>query len=215
MYRFVKTLSCILTAFLAPRLALAHVPYFERPDFSEARPFQIPLSVEQSIAAYAWLETPDDVDVYKFTIPDGEPARVYLEVLVPVCAAYQNLAPWFALVGPGLPDRSPALDVPFEVPPGKGVVVMADFTAVGDRESFYEPFGDKSYYQGPNFDEILATPGNYTVYYWAPNGETGDYVAVIGAEEIWRKSDIVRALFLTPGIRKGRELHQDCQQPAE
>ena len=40
--------------------------------------------------------------------------------------------------------------------------------------------------------------------------EGGDYVAVLGAEEIWRVRDVIRALIITPLIRQDRELHTDC-----
>ena len=81
--------------------ALAHVPYLEEDDFTEEDPFQVK-SIEQSIAVYAWLEFEDgyseDIDVYTFELT--EPARVFVESLVPECAEYKDFLPWFALVGP-------------------------------------------------------------------------------------------------------------------
>ncbi len=97
----------------------AHVPYFEPKDFSEQQPFVVPHTIEQSIAVYAWLENDDagyseDVDVYVFDI--DEPARIYLELLVPVCEGYEDFVPWLALAGPGLPEPQELL--PFDLPSG-------------------------------------------------------------------------------------------------
>ena len=79
---FMKTLLVNGIFLSIATLSFAHVPYFEPKDFSEAQPFLVPHTIEQSIAVYAWLETDDagyseDIDVYVFHI--DEPARIYLE----------------------------------------------------------------------------------------------------------------------------------------
>lgn len=194
-------------------LAMAHVPYFEHRDYTSERPFVVRYGIEQSIAVYAWLTTDwfnpsTDVDVYQFEVID--PVRVYLEVLVPVCPEYEEFAPWFALVGPGLPE--PYESVPFDLPPGYGALVFPNIVTGDPRETFYEPFGGKSYYKGPVFDEVIDIAGTYYVVFWDLARLGGDYVAVLGAEEIWRPRDVIRALFYTPLIRRGEELHTDCVQ---
>jgi hypothetical protein len=208
-FRLIATVLCSL---LTAGSALAHVPYLELLDNSEHRPFQVPRGIEQSIAVYAWSKPTHegagpDVDVYTFTI--DQPTNVYLEVLVPECVEYQTYRPGFALVGPGLP--SAPNDLPFAVPLGLGAIVMED---TGPRETFFEPFGDKSYFSGPVFSQILSTPGQYYVYYWDPGEQTGDYVAVLGDQEIWPLPDIIRALIVTRLIRQGKELHWECTLPA-
>jgi hypothetical protein len=80
------------------------------------------------------------------------------------------------------------------------------------RDTFYEPFGGKSYYEGPIFEVTIEIPGTYYVYFWDPFQNGGDYVAVIGWQEIWRLRDIIRGLILTPLIRQDRELHIDCSE---
>ncbi len=198
---------------LLPLTALAHVPYFEHFDFSEERPFKVWKSIQQSIAVYSWIEVDgespaDDIDVYAFRVT--HPVNVYVESLVPVCAEYENFFPWFAVVGPGLPD--PGIELPFEIPPGYGALVVDNPITGEQREMFYEPFGNKWYYEGPMFYEELAEPGIYYVYYWDPYEVGGDYVAVLGDQEIWEFWDIIRALIYTPKIRRGKELHTDCQK---
>jgi len=149
----------------------------------------------------------NDIDVYSFTITD-QPLRIFLEVIVPVCDGfgfYANFTPWFALVGPGLPPPNQTL--PFDLPQGYGVIVKQDVPPGSPREEFYEPFGGKSYYQGPRFDETLYVWGTYYVYYWDPYEKGGDYVAVLGYKEQFPPLDILRALINTPLIRRGLELH--------
>jgi hypothetical protein len=189
---------------------LAHVPYIEHRDSSAQQPFQVRKSITQSIAVYSWLETDwvnpsTDIDVYSFAIKD-KPLRVYLEVIVPVCDGfYANFTPWFALVGPGL--VPPNQTLPFDLPEGCGVIVKQDLPPGSPRQEFYEPFGGKSYYQGPRFDETINISGTYYVYYWDPYQKGGDYVAVLGYKEQFPPLDFLRALINTPLIRHDRELH--------
>ena len=189
----------------------AHVPYFEHHDFSVKQPFTVEYTIEQSLAVYAWLEkdelgNSEDIDVYAFRI--DEPTNVYLEVLVPVCQGYETFLPWFALVGPGLPD--PVAPLPFDIAPDHGIVLIQSAKSDKPRETFYEFFGGKSYYKGRKFEENIVIPGTYYVYVWDPDQKGGDYVAVLGKKEIWRFRDIVQAFRYTPQIRLNRELHLDC-----
>jgi hypothetical protein len=197
--------------FLIVAPSFAHVPYIEFWDYSERWPFRPRHTNDQSIAVYAWLQNDstgysEDVDVYALGI--DEPTRIYLELLVPVCTGYEEFVPWFALVGPELPE--PMEPLPIDLPPGYGAVVLPNVEPGDTRDTFYEPFGGKSYYQGPVYDEVIELPGTYYAVYWDPYQTGGDYVAVIGWKEIWRPRDIIRGLILTPFIRQDRELHIDC-----
>ncbi len=100
------------------------------------------------------------------------------------------------LAGPGLPD--PDVLLPFELPDGYGAIVMPNVAPGEVRETFYEPFGGKSYYSGPVLDIELEIPGVYYVYYWDPYQIGGDYVGVLGGEEIWNPKDIASGLYYTP-----------------
>jgi hypothetical protein len=192
----------------------AHVPYLEHADYSEEEPFVVRKSIEQSIAVYAWLENDginpcSDVDVYRFEIT--EPARVYIEGIVPVCRQYTEFVPWFALVGPGLPQ--PTYEVPMSIPEGYGAIVVENVAPGEERETFYEPFGGKSYYLSPVFDQVMNQTGTYYVCYWDPYELGGDYVAVLGRLERFGFWDIVQALIYTPMIRRDMELHVNCEPP--
>ena len=205
---FLALTMIIFIAFMGR--AFAHVPYLEENNFTEENPFQVK-SIEQSIAVYAWLEFQDgyskDIDVYTFELT--KPARVFIESLVPECAEYKFFLPWFAVVGPGLP--TPEMEVPFSVPPGYGAIVIENYQSGEERPTFFEPFGDKSYYRGPSFDEVLEQLGTYYLYYWDPYQMGGDYVAIIGYEEIFTLADILRTLKYTPMIRQNKELHVECK----
>jgi hypothetical protein len=199
----------VLCLLFCSSLAVAHVPYFEHYNFSEQTPFLSRKMVTQSKAIYAWLEHDGvnpcvDIDVYKIAV--RRPLSVYVELLVPVVDEYyMDFVPWFAFVGPGLAD--PGYDLPFDLPVGYGAVVNENVKPGDDRETFYEPFGGKSYYKGPVHEGFLNQTGIYYVYVWDPYESGGDYTVVLGSLEIWGPLDILRALVYTPCIRKGLELH--------
>lgn len=157
----ILALTVAILILISAPTASAYVPYLEKGDYSKAHPFPIQ-KVEQSIAVYAWLSTghrsfSDDIDVYAFEVT--APVSIYLSVLVPVCDGYEDYAPWFALVGPNMPD--PGEPLPFEIPAGYGAVVLHNTEPGQPREQFWEPFGGKAYYQGPEFKETMDEPGVY------------------------------------------------------
>ncbi len=204
---FVIAGFCIL---LVLPSVLAHVPIIEHRDYSIQNPFKVPRGITQSLGVYAWLETDHthpstDIDVYTFTIQ--QPTRVHLEVIVPVVNGYYyvNFTPWFAVVGLGLP--APNQTLPFDLPQGCGVIVVQDLPPGHHRETFFEPFGIKWYYQGPIFDQTMNTSGTYYVYYWDHYQMGGDYVAVLGYKEQFPPLDMLRSVINVPLIRHNRELH--------
>ncbi len=199
-------LSTLFLMALASVPALAHVPYIERTDFTWVKPFQITGNIEQSKAIYAWLQSGSDIDYYTFELT--QPANLFLEVIVPVCPAYADFLPSYAIIGPGLPQPTEPLPVP--LPQGYGAIVVSNLKPGQPRTTFYEPFGGKSYYDGVRFDQTISTPGSYAVIVWDPYGKGGDYVITPGKEEIWTSEDILRALVNTPYIRDNKELHTSC-----
>jgi len=132
--------------------AWAHVPYLEEKDFTAAAPFKCP-SATQSIAVYAWLESYSDVDCY--TVKVTKEVAFFAEVIVPVFEVYADFRPSFALIGPGLP--APTDPLPIAVSKGNGAIVLHD-ADLNPRPQFFEPFGNKSYYQGPRLEVKLVHP---------------------------------------------------------
>jgi hypothetical protein len=200
-----------LLAALLCSTAAAHVPYREKKDSSFEQPFRVKGSVENSIAVYAWLETGNDTDVYRLEIT--RPVRLYCNAIVPVCPAYEQFLPWMAVAGPGL--APPDEPLPFDLPQGYGAVVLKNTPPGQERKTFYEPFGGKSYYDAPAFDQTISRTGPWYIYIWDPSGMGGDYVAVIGYKEHFSLPDIFRALINTPKIRFNRELHTDCRKSTQ
>jgi hypothetical protein len=196
-----------LMALCVAHPAIAHVPYIEKRDFSEEQPFVVHDSVENSKAIYAWFETGVDVDVYTFEVTN--PVKVYAQALVIACPSLEILLPWFAVVGPGLP--VPDEELPFNLPDGYGAIVVKNKNPGEPRDTFYEPFSAKTYYDGPTFDQEVSTPGQWYVYYWDPYHVGGDYVAVIGSKESFSILDTFRSLINTPKIWFNLELHTECR----
>ncbi len=187
--------------------AEAHVPYIERYDSTESRPFMLD-DVVQSKVFYAWLQSATDIDYYRFEVTD--PVRVYAQAIVPVCPGYEQFLPWLAVIGPGLPTPSEGLPAGFTLPPGYGAIVLPNVPPGETRETFYEPFGGKYYYDAPIFDQVVTQPGHWGIIYYDLTGSVGDYGGVIGIEERFRPVDIVRSLINTPIVRQNGELHTPC-----
>lgn len=206
---FVVLLSLFITLSLVT-VASAHVPYIERSDYSEENPFYVWKMIEKSKAFYAWLEPnqeniAEDIDVYMFNVRN-KPINIYVELIVPVVNDYyKDFVPWYAIIGPNLPEITEQL--PFTVPDGYGGIIMENVEPGTERETFFEPFGGKSYYEGPILDENITEPGTYYLYCWDPYQMGGDYVLVIGKGEFFGPIDIIRGLLNTIIIRRDGELH--------
>ena len=190
--------------------AAAHVPYIEKKDYSFEQPFRVKGSAENSIAVYAWLETGNDTDVYRLEIP--RPARLYCNVIVPVCPAYGQFLPRLAIAGPGL--APPDEPLPFDLPQGYGAVVLKN-CARSAAAAVLRALRRQIYYDAPAFDQTVSQTGTWYIYVWDPYAMGGDYVAVIGYKERFSLPDIIRALINTPKIRLNRELHTDCRNSAD
>ena len=184
------------------QIGKAHVPYLENADFTLSNPF-VTKDASQSIAVYSWLESAEDVDFYYVLVT--EPTEFFVELLVPVCQEYESFFPQFALLGPSLPEPS--------VPLGDGTyrLVVAPWTNRDEpRDIFFEPFGNKFYYEGPGYNQLVTQPGLYILMVWDPEGKSGDYVVGIGREERFPLPDFIRSLIITPIIRQNGELHSPC-----
>ena len=204
---FLALSCCMLPAF-------AHVPYVERTDYSLDQPFYVWKMIEKSKAFYSWLEQNNegfssDIDVFTFTVRE-KPVNMYVELIVPdVNGFYDNFVPWYALIGPNLPTITQ--EVPFDIPQGYGGIIQENVLPGTPRESFYEPFGGKSYFKGPILDYNVTAPGTYYIYCWDPYEQGGDYVLVIGKGEFFGPIDIIRSIINTPYIRQNKELHLPMQ----
>jgi len=187
--------------------AFAHEPYIETDDYSEEAPFIIKDSIENSKAIYAWLDNGTDIDVYTFEVK--KPARLYAKVIVQACPELKDHLPWIALAGPGLPMPDEAL--PFTLPQGYGAYIIKNKNPGEQRETFYEAFSAKSYYDGPLFDQEVTAEGTWYAYFWDPQQKGGDYVAIFGFKERFALKHLWGSIVNTIRVRHNKELHVPCK----
>lgn len=197
-------------ALLPLHTALAHLPFLERQDYTTEQPARI-TDIAQSLAYYSWLQNGDDVDVYTFDLL--EPTRLKIEFLVPACFSYFRFYPRLAVIGPELPAPTEelAMVLPVTLPPGYGALALFHpEVPVRERPIMYEPFGGKWYFEGPEIDQVISTPGTWYIVVWDDLGNGGDYVMAPGYVEGFKGPEILQALFNTAIIRKNDELHAPC-----
>ena len=178
-------------------------------DFSFSAPFQIE-NVKDSQAIFSYL-TPGEVDVFEFEVTpqdlDFGPVLVTASALPPACHETINNYPVTALMGPGLPP--PSVDLPFDVPPGMGVIVANNPKVdIGSERSIFDidiaepqlnlgiawflPQGitQDCLLNNPfqcDFSNSIAlpvfVPGIYSIIMYDPDGKAQDYTANIGSSE--------------------------------
>lgn len=77
----------------------------------------------------------------------------------------------------------------------------------------FEFFSDQFYFEGPVLDIEVDVTGDYRVVYWDPQGNTGDYLAIIGRREDFSPDDWARSFTNTIEIRKRTYIHGECLEP--
>jgi len=203
-------------------------------DFSFEAPFLIE-NVNDSQGIFSYL-TPGEVDVFEFevTIQDVAfgPVVVAASALPPACQETMNNYPVTALMGPGLPP--PSVDLPFEVPPGMGVIVANNpKVELGKERSIFDldtaapelnlgiswllPQGltldcllnDISQCDFSNSIALpVFVPGIYSIIMYDPDGKAQDYTANIGlSEENFIPNTKVQDL-----VRDNNLLHTACSK---
>ena len=120
----------------------------------------------------------------------------------------------YALVGPGLPAVEAGI-LPIDVPDGHGAVLVRNrVTSVEDRPVFFEPYGGRLMWEGPEYLLDNAPPGEYQMVVWNEDGELGDYIAVIGQLEIFGPEEIAQTMRTAPLLKNGKNLMVDCNPQA-
>lgn len=189
----------------------AHVPYLEQDDYTAEAPFVV-LDVHNSKSLHGSIDTPDDVDVYQISI--DEPMRIYTTTNIPFCPQYQTYSVTYAVTGPGLPQ--PEVDLPIELADGHGAIVIRNVVnSVDERPIFFEPYGGRLMWEGPDFAIDDAPPGEYRMVVWNETGELGDYIAVVGEAEIFGPEEIAQVRRVSPLLKRGKNLRVDCDPSAD
>ena len=252
-----------LTAVLLTGPCLAHEPFVELEmvrsvgsaqadeDFSFANPFVIEGSIEESRAIFSYLH-PGDVDVFTFSLapddflvpgtmpPAFKPVIISASALPPACVSYGAAYPVTALLGIGLPPPPPGLELPFELPPGYGMLYAPNPPIVpgAARPVFNFPEADYAWFlpeglseycllEAPylcDFSNTISTPvfvpGQYFLVMWNPTGKPMDYTANVGfredlflgpADTLEKIEARVRAATVTPMIERFKMNEVPCQ----
>ena len=213
-------------------------------DSSFANPHQMVFGIMDSQAIFAWLDA-DDVDVFQFTVTPadiaqaqalGFPLAIAIASPIPAaCAQTKNNYPAIALVAPygTAPVQDPIyFDLPFDVPPGHGVLPVYNTPVQGHEERviFYLPPEDTdpplnlSWFLptgcsvDPHFDcseaDALAVPifAPFTTAYfvvWDPDGVPQDYTVNIGVDE----TNFQSFPEIEDFVRDNGHLHRPCTDP--
>lgn len=213
-------------------------------DSSFSNPHVLKFSIVDSQAIFAWLDS-DDIDVFQFLVTPadisqaqnlGFPTAMAIASPVPAaCAQTKNNYPAIALVAPfgTAPVQDPAyFDLPFEVPPGHGVLPVYNTPVHGkdERVIFYLPPEDTdeplnlSWFLPngctvePYFDcsqaDALGAPifAPYTTAYfvvWDPDGVPQDYTLNVGVDE----SNFASFPEIEDFVRDNNHLHRPCKEP--
>lgn len=213
-------------------------------DASWDAPHEIKFPLMDSQAIFSWLD-PDDVDVYQFTVTLNDVAQgvalgfggafVIAAPIPPACNQTKNHYPAIALVAPfgTAPVQDPSFfDLPFEVPPGHGVLPVFNTQAQGNEQrpifvlpdedteiplnlSWYLPNGcvTEPFFNCSQSD-TLATPvfAPFTTAYfvvWNPAGNSIDYTLNLGVDE----SNFQSFQNIDDLVRDNNHLHTPCTGP--
>lgn len=213
-------------------------------DSSWAQPHDIKFPLMDSQAIFSWLD-PEDVDVYRFTVTYNDVAQgaalgfgsafVIAAPIPPACNQTKNNYPAIALVAPfgTAPVQDPAwFDLPFEVPPGHGVLPVYNTRAHGNEQrpifvlppedtvvplnlSWFLPNGcvTEPYFNCAQSDTLGApifVPGT-TAYLvvWSPAGNPMDYTLNLGVGE----NNFQSYENIEDMVRDNNHLHTPCTDP--
>jgi hypothetical protein len=167
-------LLIMLIVLVAP--GAAHQPFFEDKEFTADNPMLIK-DPTISTAVYATLETPNNVDYYKFNGSKND--SVFLSITIPQLAGQENFTPTMALIGPELPN----IDLPKQVikPQNSGAFILRP---PKNATTFFEPFSRTSYWTRQEQNVTLPANSSYEVTVWDDKGQIGRYVFVIGYKEV-------------------------------
>ena len=124
-------------------------------------------------------------DLYAFEARAGD--RLHAGINIPAVSGLESYGVSVALLGPGLPEVSPAADLP-EHPEGLGGLVFASQAG----EDFFEPFTQTHYWGRQRLEVDLPQAGTYYLLVWQPAGSPGKYVMDMGTAEVFGPGDLLQ-----------------------
>lgn len=234
--KLVYTFIAAFTLISLQNISHAHQPIIEAPKeiitetnensiLDTAVEIQDPTYASQAI--YGRLNTPSEIDIYKFTVSKTE--EIPIEVLVPARRSNKDFAPSYAFIQQGdeklsagsqqqeeklatysqqraanssqQEAESPQLTALMDLPPGYSV---NSFDAPRtNRETFYEPFSAEKLYKG-NEQRFKVEQGKaYYIAVYEPKGYTGDYSLGVGVVENFEDANFVELISNVVKIKLG------------
>lgn len=133
-----------------------------------------------SAALYGSFEGGDEF--FEVEVEPTAPLALPIELLVPRRDAYENHRPLFAIIGPGLPAPTQAVEalLPRALPEGAGILVGRYERE--DREVIFESFTRRIFWTN-GVTAFVLPAGDVRIWIWSPSGTTGDFVLGFGVEE--------------------------------
>jgi pimeloyl-ACP methyl ester carboxylesterase len=130
------------------------------------------------------LHDAQDVDIVSFDYKAGDLMRGI--VFIPVNPDLQEFHPSLALIGPGLPP--PAGPLPFEVPPGLGVITNTSSNA----GTYFDIFTQINFYPRASIELTAPATGRYYMAVYGPVRGSARYALDIGVMETYAPNVIAR-----------------------
>lgn len=121
------------------------------------------------------LSTAQDVDMVKFDYKGGD--RFKAIIFIPGHEELREFNPTIALIGPGLPEPEGAL--PFELPPGLGVITA---TSAGTYD-YFDIFTQMVYFPRAQIELTMPQTGRYYMAVWGEPIGMARYALDIGIME--------------------------------
>lgn len=130
------------------------------------------------------LQSADDVDMAKLDYKAGD--RFKAEMFIPAHEELRDFNPNIALIGPGLPQ--PTQPLPFEVPPGMGVIVATSDSTF----DYFDVFTQMTYWPRAKIDITMPATGRYYVATWGEPVGMARYALDIGVMETFAPAVVGR-----------------------
>ncbi|MCB9742077.1 MAG: hypothetical protein H6741_09240 [Alphaproteobacteria bacterium] len=134
-------------------------------------------------------EFEDGLESFVLELSFDEPFALPVELLTPREARYELHRPWYAVVGPGLPEPSDTTlaVLPYALPEGWGVLLDRNDDA--EREVYFETVTRSNLWSSGTTNVALLAE-TYEVWIWSPNLTTGPFQFAFGVEEDFSDADL-------------------------
>lgn len=172
------------------QLASAHQPVLEREqtvvssDYFHPGIYEINDPTQASLAVYARLSSPAEIDFYSFTAHKTE--TIPVQILVPVRTSNQAFEPALVVMGPDISGDA-SIVLPFVLPPGYRAQVLY---SPQPWPEFFEPFSFERLFTAAKSSVTVSDGQKYYLAVYSPGHTVGDYTIGIGTAENFSDSSL-------------------------